>query len=166
MIKSAIAITIATAVFLIAYLNTSNDSTFADPPTKKLDFPSTPLSNSLDEKSEPSQKQRDNQLRAIQSMIEGDGNPATSEVPADLQAIIQSQGSILDGSSLDPKNELPSIGPTNADPDQIVRTAESLLRGARLLQQITPAEKSRQILVKDMRKEAARLLLMAFPVDD
>ena len=95
--------------------------------------------------------------------VRGTGDPMLEDV---LQ-IIEQRGSVLDGSSLDPKADESAAenGPgttTDAnDADQAAsktRTAERLLKAARCLEEIQPLDETRRELVNRMRRETVRLL--------
>ncbi|TWU24947.1 hypothetical protein Pla52o_12440 [Novipirellula galeiformis] len=93
-----------------------------------------------------------------------DGVNSSDPLLDDVLGLIQSRGSILDGSSLDPAMETPLAseqGPS--DLDNRARAAECLLRSARLLQRLGPPSASRNELVTKMRHEAGRLLTEAGP---
>ena len=94
----------------------------------------------------------------IRSALEGAPGGVSSSDPLldDVLGIIKSRGSILDGSSLDPALE--NRGSAGTDRDYHARAAESLLRSARLLNQIEPRDSARTELVAKMRHEAWRLL--------
>ena len=95
----------------------------------------------------------------IRSALEGAPGRVSSSDPLldDVLGIIKSRGSILDGSSLDPALEHPGSA-AGTDRDSNARAAESLLRSARLLNQIEPRDSARTELVAKMRYEAWRLL--------
>ncbi len=82
------------------------------------------------------------------------GDPGLDEV---LQ-ILQKQGSVLDGSILEPAADegIPEKRPQSASVK--ARAAECLLKAARVLEKIDPADKTRRDLVNQMRRESVRLL--------
>ena len=105
--------------------------------------------------------------------------PTGDPVLDDVLEIIRKRGSILDGTSLDPANELDSndgtqsviIGvpggtrftkggsgdATKAAP--VYHAAEQLLRAARLLETLADQDESQQELIREMRSQATRLLI-------
>ncbi|MCG8653628.1 MAG: hypothetical protein MI861_27570 [Pirellulales bacterium] len=88
----------------------------------------------------------------------------------DILRVIRQQGSVLDGSVLDPKacqssllkeDSLADAPPPASSQEEISQrayTAELLLLTSRRLEQIGAVDKTRKQLVAEMRDEAARLL--------
>jgi hypothetical protein len=78
--------------------------------------------------------------------------------------VIGREGSLLQGSVLDPKREpapradRPSPPQTDQASRPRFRTAESLLRSARLLESLPRPDASRRHLITELRREAARCL--------
>lgn len=93
------------------------------------------------------------------------GEPAQAPgLLGDVLDVIRQQGSILDGSSLDPDSEQALIEQPGADrvsnpsASATVRTAESLLKSARLLESLVGNQPEATRLVRQMRVQAATLL--------
>jgi len=91
--------------------------------------------------------------------------PSGDPILDDVLQIIKQRGSILDGSSLDhgidSSAEQASRSPTRdaAGPSVIkFRTAEQLLKAARMLEKIDPHDLARQELVEMLRRETVRLM--------
>lgn len=115
--------------------------------------------------------------RALQG---GTSEPVPGGVLGDVIDIIRTQGSILDGSSLDPRMASPEsrsradiqIPATDTVPSTL-QAAEALLRSARLLESISnrsaPAIQEQvdllptAELIRQMRIQATRLMVSAFP---
>ncbi len=82
----------------------------------------------------------------------------------DLVSVIRKQGSVLDGSSLDPKlleDDANVFGNTTAPADarsENAHAAEQLLKASRLLEQIGSTAIDRSELIANMRVEAGKLL--------
>lgn len=118
--------------------------------------------------------------KRIEDALQGD---SSAQIPGgvlgDVIDIIQRRGSILDGSSLDPRMTAPGEMPppdaripsrTGASP---VQTAESLLRAARQLESLNEHTSGQQPahpsllpipeLARQMRIQATRLLSIEFP---
>lgn len=102
---------------------------------------------------------------------EGGASATGDAILDDVIGIIRTQGSVLDGTTLEQDVEavLPpgAVAPGAPHPDaatidvseQRYRVAESLLRTARLLSGLPDADGQRQSLVRQLRMEAARCLL-------
>ena len=112
---------------------------------------------------------RQNPKRKIRDVLQGRTPAATGDgVLEDVLNVIQRQGSVLDGSSLDEPtqggNLVPEVsGQSTASDGQTLadrraNVAEQLLRTARMLQQISN-EDSSLALVNSMRRKAATLLI-------
>ena len=106
------------------------------------------------------------------------GQPGTAPgILGDVLEVIRQRGSILDGSVLDPENEitLKASEPTTQERDPgtgplispsmpaNVNVAESLLRSARLLESIPGGDEGRRSLIRQMRIQATRLLVQIYP---
>lgn len=115
--------------------------------------------------------------RALQG---GTSEPVPGGVLGDVIDIIRTQGSILDGSSLDPRMVHPERGPradnqisATEKPTSSVQAAEALLRSARLLESLSippvPAPEGQTDrlptaeLIRQMRIQATQLMLSEFP---
>lgn len=89
----------------------------------------------------------------------------------DVIEIIRRQGSVLDGSVLDPALEesLPRTvrplseltGSESLDGDSVYHAAEQLLRTSRMLQRLAGRDRERDELVHAMRRQAAKLMIDA-----
>ena len=77
-----------------------------------------------------------------------------------LGKILGEMGSVLDGSQLDPSLDIENASQESEHSEESARAvaAELLLKTARKLEQITPADPSRRQLVIKMRGEAVKLL--------
>ncbi|KAA1259289.1 hypothetical protein LF1_18190 [Rubripirellula obstinata] len=100
----------------------------------------------------------------IREVLQGNQPAPTGDgVLEDVLGVIQRQGSVLDGSTLDPppRPDAAIASESNSTPHAATRralVAEHLLRAARMLEQISGDEES-AILVASMRRRAATLLL-------
>ncbi|WP_146598134.1 hypothetical protein [Novipirellula aureliae] len=117
----------------------------------------------------------------IRSLLENPQSDSNSNDPIldDILQIIRQQGSVLDGSSLDPANgaliepksetakktplAVSALSPADPSLAHAAKTAEALLRAARLLEQAcnpqdTDSRDKQAELVLRMRVEASRLL--------
>ena len=94
--------------------------------------------------------------RKIREALEGRrlGGSSGNVMLDDILNIIQTEGSILDGSVLDPDQD---DVPQSSDESARALAAERLLRASRTLEQLGD-DHARASLVKQMRSEAARLL--------
>ena len=151
-------------MMLLAFAFAENRSFGQSPPTvvPRPANPPTPVSD------------RDSDLRSeseakIRDVLQGKTPARTGDgVLEDVLGVIQRQGSVLDGSTLDQPplrdNPLPGIAGHGSVPDaqtladQRARVAEQLLRAARMLQQISKDDSS-AALVASMRRQAAGLLV-------
>jgi hypothetical protein len=123
-------------------------------------LPAGPLPNPP--KADPATEQRFRQ--AIQQGAKATSND--SVVDEMLDVMRRNGGSILEGSSLDPKRDWTvetkarqTPPPRSADANaRSFRTAEQLLKTARLLDKIQPISENRKRLVNQMRQEAVRLM--------
>ncbi|WP_186774676.1 hypothetical protein [Allorhodopirellula solitaria] len=116
----------------------------------------------------------------IEAALQGDSSaPLPQGVLGDVIGIIRQNGSVLDGSSLDPRRET-ELGGHQVQAEQAspaaaaapFETAEALLRSARLLEsyhdrrpEVSDAAGKRMpvlTLVRQMRMQAARLLAAEF----
>lgn len=97
---------------------------------------------------------------AIKSALQGkEPAPGSAAIPEDVARIFSRQGSVLDGSSLDPDLEFGTkASEASAGDSERAFAAEMLLKSSRKLEGIGPADKTRQELVAKMRSEAVRLL--------
>jgi hypothetical protein len=95
----------------------------------------------------------------IRKALEGQPLPATTGdgILDDVLHIIRDQGSILEGSSLDPAVET-EAGDREVATSQHARAAEQLLKASRLLEKLGPVDEDRRALVNQMRAEAGKLL--------
>jgi hypothetical protein len=92
--------------------------------------------------------------------------PTGDGVLDDVLEVIRDRGSILDGSSFDPRadpDRAPRrrhdlVGTSTGRHVDRVRLAELLLKSARLLEQVEPVDETRRELVNRMRLETVRLL--------
>lgn len=78
-------------------------------------------------------------------------------VMEDVRDMIERNGSILDGSSLDPKLAA-AEGRRPAGESNQAQVAEQLLKASRLLERVGSRDKDRADLVQRMRAEAVKLL--------
>jgi hypothetical protein len=76
----------------------------------------------------------------------------------DVIGIIKKQGSILDGSVLDPRRSGDETNSSSEDRSKKAFAAEQMLKASRWLENIGPADSDRADLVNRMRAEAAKLL--------
>ncbi|MCS7467960.1 hypothetical protein NZK35_15000 [Stieleria sp. ICT_E10.1] len=131
----------------------------AEPPQRILPLPDVPLPTASQPQDNPAARE------ALSRALQGDRDAAPL-LPDDLQELLRTTGSVLDGSSLDPKfaaPEMPSLTPPpNSPGTQSVRhrrrAAEMLLKSARLLDKIEPKSENQTYLVNQMHQEAVRLL--------
>ena len=131
----------------------------AEPPKRILPLPDVPLPLDSPPKDNPAARQ------TLSRALQGDRDAAPL-LPDDLQELLRTTGSVLDGSSLDPKFaplETPSLTPkqTSPGPQSIRRrrrAAEMLLKSARLLDKIEPKSENQTYLVNQLHQEAVRLL--------
>jgi hypothetical protein len=94
----------------------------------------------------------------IRQALEGKtpDNSSGDGVLDDVIGVINQQGSILDGSSLDDR-PIPDLDRTSSETSRAI-AAEQLLKASRLLEKLGRSDKSRRVLVKQMRGEAAKLV--------
>ncbi|WP_372896526.1 hypothetical protein [Stieleria sp.] len=131
----------------------------AEPPQRILPLPDVPLPVDSQPQDNPAARE------ALSRALQGDRDAAPL-LPDDLQDLLRSTGSVLDGSSLDPKfaaPEMPTIAPPRSLPGtesvrRRRRAAEMLLKSARLLDKIEPKSENQTYLVNQMHQEAVRLL--------
>ncbi len=99
------------------------------------------------------------ELKMFREALEGKGpvGETGNGIMDDLLDIAGQRKSVLHGSSLDP-SVVGKPDSANSGESQRALAAELLLRTSRTLEQIGPADRSRQELVKKMRGEAGRLL--------
>ncbi|MGB7324669.1 MAG: hypothetical protein WBD31_07345 [Rubripirellula sp.] len=96
----------------------------------------------------------------IRQALQGKATPETGDgVLDDVLQVIKSQGSVLDGSLLDTPKLSAEVHPANASDDRRAVVAEQLLRSARMLSAIEPVDEERGNLIRQIRGEAARLLV-------
>ncbi|TWU10716.1 hypothetical protein [Allorhodopirellula heiligendammensis] len=156
----------------------------AEPPASQQVPAETPQSSGVPELIEPTADPA--AAAKIEEALQGKESKSTpGGVLGDVIDIIREQGSVLDGSSLDPRLVAPEpriLSHTQFNSDETgatsVRTAEALLRTARLLETHAGAagrpgkprhrERHAQLLpipelVHQMRIQAARLLATEFP---
>tara|TARA_R110002049_G_scaffold46487_1_gene135188 strand:- start:144667 stop:145140 length:474 start_codon:yes stop_codon:yes gene_type:complete len=117
---------------------------------------------------EPAQPADAKVVETIRKALHDDSAVPSSDDPIldDVLNVIRQQGSVLDGSPLDPKLE--PLPESASDADRGDRSlapashralaAERLLKAARLLEQVQPLDNARRQLVKQMRRETVRLL--------
>ncbi|QDV46183.1 hypothetical protein Enr13x_60920 [Stieleria neptunia] len=136
----------------------------AQPPKHILPLPDVPLPRDAQPQDNPAARE------ALSRALQGDRDAAPL-LPADLQELLRTTGSVLDGSSLDPKlapQKSDALQPPSLSPDQASpgtqsarrrrRAAEMLLKSARLLDKIEPKSENQTYLVNQMHQEAVRLL--------
>ncbi|PAY17297.1 hypothetical protein CKO51_21940 [Rhodopirellula sp. SM50] len=131
----------------------------AEPPQRILPLPDVPLPVDSQPQDNPAARE------ALSRALQGDRDAAPL-LPDDLQDLLRSTGSVLDGSSLDPKfasPEMPTTAPPPTSPGtpsvrRRRRAAEMLLKSARLLDKIEPKSENQTYLVNQMHQEAVRLL--------
>ena len=112
----------------------------------------------------------------IADSLKQDASPAETQssgdpILDDVLGIIRRQGSVLDGSVLDPKADealsdkfLPSkaAGKSESfDRDSVYHTAEQLLRVSRMLQRLRSRDRDSDELIRTMRLQAAKMLIDA-----
>ena len=91
----------------------------------------------------------------------GTGDGTGDGVLDDVIDIIKQRGSVLDGSVLDGSSlDEGSAGQDKQTVDRSDRAAvaEQLLKASRLLERLGEADRSRRLLIKQIRDEAAKLL--------
>lgn len=145
-------------VFLLNVFS-RDEKTNADPPRGTLELP--PGEIPIESNASDSDK-KSRELEVLKKAIGGDQDAATNDpILAPLVEMINEGGSVLEGSSLDPRNEeAPSFHASTAskESDQKALVAESLLRSARLLRRFSGNDDARQKLVIEMRREAVKIM--------
>lgn len=162
------------ACFLLCMVNLS--AIAEEPPANKENpVDSSPVDGLSDERTEDDAANEAEAKAQIRKALQGAGGENEQQKSVrdplldDVLQMLRRQGSLLDGTVLDPKlNETaeraePAGSGPSARPNRpaAFRTAETLLRSARLLEALPGQDAARQQLIQRMRGEASRCLRQA-----
>ena len=112
----------------------------------------------------PQSDQEEKIQQSIRKALQGESEIASADEPLlqDVLDLIKRQGSVLDGSILNKADETTTPAGPPADHDAHYRTAEALLKAARMLRSLhSDVDSDRETLIGQMRHQAMCLLQAA-----